>query len=93
VPLVFAEQAWIWVNGRLACSPTQLGGDPVSGPKPGKAVASDRRGYGSLEVDVQDLLVPGADNVVTFRLKGSLVRTQHRGLAARPWLWAPRPTP
>lgn len=92
-PLVFAEQAWIWVNGRLVFSPTRIGGDPVSGPSPGKAVMMDRRGYGSIEVDVQDLLVRGADNVVTFRIKGSRVRTQHRGLAARPWIWAARSVP
>ena len=90
VPLFFAEKAWIWFNGQLVFSPTNATGDPKVGPLPGAAVLVNERGYESLAVDIHDQLRPDADNVVTFRLQGTLERTQKRGLADVPFVWAPR---
>ncbi len=90
LPLVFADQAWVWVNGRMVCSPPQLSASAQGEVGKSKALFQTRRGYASIEMDVQDALVPGQENVITCRLAGSPVRTQHRGLAARPWVWATR---
>ncbi len=90
VPLIFAEKTWIWVNGQLVFSPTNATADAKTGPSPGAAVLVNERGYESLAVDIQDQLRPDADNVFTFRLQGTLDRTQKRGLAEVPFVWAPR---
>jgi hypothetical protein len=90
VPLIFAEKTWIWVNGELVFSPSQATADPKIGPTPGAGVQVNDRGYETLAVDIQDQLRPDADNVITFRLQGTLERTQHRGIAEVPFVWAPR---
>lgn len=90
VPLIFAEKSWIWVNGQLVCSPSNLTADPKTGPSPGKAARTNSRGYISLAVDIHDQLKPDAENTITFRLQGTVERTQHRGLGAVPFVWAPR---
>ena len=89
-PLVFAEKLWIWVNGALVYSPTTPPADPKTGPEPGKAVCVNLRGGMSLAMDIQDYLKPGAENTFTFRMQGSLDRAQHRGIADRPIVWAPK---
>jgi len=90
VPLVFAEKAWIWINGHLVCSPTNVGADPQTGPTPGQATRVNDRGYITLEADIQDYLRPNADNTIMFRLQGTLERTGHRGIAEVPFIWAPK---
>lgn len=91
VPLVFAEKMWIWMNGQLVCSPTNLMADSKVGPTPGQAVWVNNRGYISVAVDVHDQLRPNAENTVTLRMIGTLERAQHRGLGDVPFVWAPRP--
>jgi len=90
VPLVFAEKAWVWFNGQLVCSPTNATADPKTGPLPGQATRVNDRGYVTLEIDVHDHLKPDAENIVTFRLQGTLERTGHRGIAEVPFVWATR---
>jgi len=90
VPLVFAEKIWVWVNGQLVCSPTNTSADPKIGPTPEQAVRVNDRGYVWLAVDIHDQLRPDAENTITFRMQGTLERTQHRGIAEIPFVWAPR---
>lgn len=90
VPLAFAEKMWIWLNGQLIFSPTTPLNDPNTGLTPGRAVWTNMRGYVSLAVDIQDHLRPDAENTFIFRMTGSLDRVHHRGLAARPLVWAPK---
>ena len=90
VPLVHAEKMWVWLNGHLVYSPTMPLNDPKAGALPGKAVVTNNRGYASLALDIHDQLKFGAANTFTFRMTGSLARTQHRGFADRPLVWAPR---
>jgi len=90
VPLVFAEKIWIWVNGHLVASPTNMTADSKTGATPGNAVRVNNRGYVSLMVDIQDQFRPNADNTITFRLQGTLERVQHRGFGEVPFIWAPR---
>ncbi len=89
-PLLFAEKAWVWVNGQLVCSPSSLTSDLKAGPTPGRALWVSIRGYVSLAVDIHDQIRPDAENALTFRLQGSTERAQHRGLAAVPFVWAPQ---
>jgi hypothetical protein len=90
LPLVYAEKLWIWLDGQLIYSPTTPLNDAKDGPAPGKAVLVNNRGGMALALDIQDHLKPGAVNVFTFRMTGSQVRTQHRGFADRPLVWAPK---
>ena len=90
LPLVYAEKLWVWLNGRLVYSPTMPRNDAKTGPAPGKAVFVTSRGYATLALDIQDNLKPGAENVFTLRMSGSLDRSQHRGIADLPFVWAPR---
>jgi hypothetical protein len=92
-PQVYAEKVWVWVNGRLVCSPTNVTFDPKQVPLPGKAVAVNARGAIALAIDIQDQLHPGGDNTFTFRMMGSLVRTQHRGISDVPFVWVPQTEP
>jgi len=90
VPLVFADKAWVWFNGQLVCSPTNVTADRKAVPLPGQATRRDRRGHVELGIDVHDQLRPDAENVITFRLQGTMERTEHRGLAEVPFVWAPK---
>ena len=90
VPLIFAEKIWVWVNGHLVASPTNMTADAKTGPTPGNVVRVNDRGYVSLAVDVHDKLRANAENSVTFRLQGTLERAQHRGIGEVPFIWAPR---
>jgi len=90
VPCVYAEKLWVWVNGHMVCSPTNMTGDPKVGPVPGKAVAINKRGRIMLMVDIHDHLKPNAVNTFTFRMSGSLDRVQHRGFTSIPFVWAPK---
>jgi len=90
LPLVYAEKLWIWLNGEMVYSPTMPLNDYNAGPAPGRAVLLNNRGGVTLALDIQDHLKPGAENVFTFRMTGSQVRTQHRGFADRPLVWAPK---
>lgn len=91
IPTVYAEKIWVWVNGHMVTSPTNINGDPKVGPTPGKAVYINKRGRITLMVDIQDYLKTDAVNTFTVRMSGSLDRTQHRGFASIPFVWAPRP--
>jgi len=103
VPQVFAEQIWIWVNGHLVTSPTNMVAPPKPaavadtdqkaeerklGARPGRAVRVNDRGYVFLDVDIHDQLKPNAMNTITFRLAGTLERAQHRGIGEIPFVWA-----
>lgn len=88
VPLVFAAKVWVWVNGHLVCSPSNSTADRKTGPTPGRAVLVNQRGYVSLAVDIHDQMRP--ENTITFRLEGTMERTEHRGIAEIPFVWAPR---
>jgi hypothetical protein len=90
VPLVFAEKIWIWVNGQLVASPTNMEADRKTGPTPGQAVRINDRGYVWLDIDIHDQLRANADNTITFRLMGTLERAQHRGIAEIPFVWVPK---
>jgi len=90
VPLVFADKIWIWVNGQLVCSPTNMTADAKIGPTPGKVAKSVNRGHVTLAVDVHDQIKPDAENTITFRMIGTSERAQHRGIADVPMVWAPR---
>lgn len=89
-PLLFAEKAWVWVNGQLVCSPSSLTSDLKIGPTPGRALWVNVRGYVAMAVDIHDQIRPNAENTVTFRLQGSTDRAQHHGIASVPFVWAPR---
>ena len=89
MPLVFTERAWVWVNGQLVASPTNMTADEKTGPVPGKGVLDNNRGYVTLSVDIQDQLRPNAANTVVVRLIGTFDRTQRRGIAEVPFVWAP----
>jgi len=90
VPMFFAEKTWVWVNGYLVSSPSQTTGGRNASPTPGRSVQGNSRGFMSLNVDIHDQLRPDAENIITFRMQGTLERTQHRGIAEVPFVWEPK---
>jgi len=89
VPQYFASKMWIWVNGELAYSPTSPRVRPSDAVPPGGAISINRAGYSWLAVDIQDRLRPDAENSFVFRILNTSVGSMQRGLADRPYVWAP----
>jgi|GEM_PF-574323 len=89
VPNYFASKMWIWVNGALAYSPTTPRVNPPAAVPPGGALSVNRGGYNWLAVDIQDYLKPGMENSFVFRVLNNSVGSMQRGLADRPYVWAP----
>jgi len=89
VPDCKASKMWIWVNGELAYSPTTPRIKPPDAIPAGSAMAINSGGYNWLAVDIQDRLHPGATNSFVFRVLNNNPGTMQRGLADRPYVWAP----
>jgi hypothetical protein len=87
VPEIFAEKAWIWVNGQLVFSPPDLALNTPTNPT-GRVWAVNRRGAGTLSIELTRGFQPGRDNEFIFLLNGTLDRAQHRGLVGRPLIWS-----
>ena len=100
MPRVYAEKAWIWVNGHLVYSPADLpvsvraalaeGGQDGPRPAPERPIVYVNRGCKAIAVDIQKPLRPGEENTFTVRMIGTTGREQHRGIVDRPLVWSPR---
>jgi len=89
VPHSYASKLWIWINGTLVYSPTTPRVNPPNALAPGSAMAINRGGYNWLAIDIQDGLRPNAQNSVVFRVLNNNAGSMQRGLADRPYVWAP----
>jgi hypothetical protein len=87
VPELYAEKAWIWANGQLVFSPPDLALNTPTNPT-GRVWAVNRRGAGTLSIELTRGFQPGRDNEFVFLVNGTLDRSQHRGLVGRPFIWA-----
>jgi hypothetical protein len=87
VPEIFSEKGWIWANGQLVFSPPDLALNTPTNPT-GRVWAVNRRGAGTLSIELTRGFQPGRDNEFVFLLNGTLDRAQHRGLVGRPFIWS-----
>jgi len=89
LPHYYASKMWIWVNGALAYSPTTPRTKPPNAIPPGGAMPINAGDFHWLAVDIQDHLRPDAENSFVFRVLHNSVGSLQRGLADRPYVWAP----
>jgi len=96
IPHMHAGKLWIWINGSLAYSPTTPRVGPSDAIPPGGAVTINEPhqyypgvGYSMLAIDIQDHLRPDAENSFVFRILHTSGGSMQRGLADRPYVWAP----
>ena len=90
-PSVVCKDVWVWVNGHLVYSPADRDaqGDDPRAATPWRPWRQAVRRVHQMDIAVGHRLQPDAVNVVTVRMNGSTLRTEHAGMMSRPMLWAP----